>query len=168
MRTILFTSMLLFIGTMESESMTKQQIPYCATLDTIVIKPDVGLINGKLDNRLELIQALGFIESGGNSKVIGDLHLGEPSVGLLQIRPIMVKEVNRILKKKGLTKKFKNSDRKHASKSIEMFNIWADAYHLDSSFEKMARNWNGGPTGYKKNATLHYWSKILTYTNKNL
>ena len=168
MRTILFTSMLLFIGTMESESMTKQQIPYCATLDTIVIKPDVGLINGKLDNRLELIQALGFIESGGNSKAIGDLPLGEPSVGLLQIRPIMVKEVNRILKKKGLTKKFKNSDRKHASKSIEMFNIWADAYHLDSSFEKMARNWNGGPTGYKKNATLHYWSKILTYTNKNL
>jgi hypothetical protein len=49
-----------------------------------------------------------------------------------------------------------------------MFNIWADAYHLNSSYEKMARNWNGGPRGYKKAATSHYWNKVINYVTLNL
>jgi hypothetical protein len=49
-----------------------------------------------------------------------------------------------------------------------MFNVWANAYHLNSSFEKMARNWNGGPKGYKKTATVHYWAKIAKYAKQNL
>ena len=98
-----------------------------------IIEPEVNLINGKLDNREELITAMAWVESGGNPATIGDINLPMPSVGLLQIRPIMVREVNRILRKRGLDKRFKNSDRKSADKSIEMFNIWADAYHLNST-----------------------------------
>jgi hypothetical protein len=134
----------------------------------VIVEHTINLINGKIDNRDELIQAMAFVESGGNSEILGDLDLGAPSVGLLQIRPIMVREVNRILKNQGLDKKFKNQDRKNADKSIEMFNIWADAYHLNSSYEKMARNWNGGPRGYKKSATVHYWAKVSTYAKNNL
>lgn len=134
----------------------------------VIVERTIDLINGKIDNRDELIQAMAFVESGGNSESIGDLDLGSPSIGLLQIRPIMVREVNRILKNQGLEKSFKNSDRKNADKSIEMFNIWADAYHLNSSYEKMARNWNGGPRGYKKSATVHYWAKVSTYVTNNL
>ena len=133
-----------------------------------IIEEEVNLINGKIDNREELIEAMAFVESGGNPATIGDINLGTPSVGLLQIRPIMVREVNRILRKQGLDKRFKNSDRKSGDKSIEMFNIWADAYHLKSSYEKMARNWNGGPTGYKKSATAHYWKKVQNYVTLNL
>ena len=129
---------------------------------------EVNLINGKIDNREELIEAMAFVESGGNPETIGDLHLGSPSVGLLQIRPIMVREVNRILKKQGEEKRFKLSDRKDADKSIEMFNIWADAYHLKSSYEKMARNWNGGPKGFKKPSTVRYWTKVNNYVIANL
>ena len=125
-------------------------------------------INGKIDNRDELIQAIAFVESGGDPNTVGDKHLGIPSVGLLQLRPIIVREVNSILKNKGLDKRFKNSDRKNAEKSIEMFNIWANAHHMNSSYEKMARNWNGGPMGYKKTATAHYWAKILKYAKQNL
>ena len=76
-----------------------------------IMEPEVNLINGKIDNREELIAAMAFVESGGNPATIGDINLGTPSVGLLQIRPIMVREVNRILKKQGLDKRFKNSDR---------------------------------------------------------
>ena len=83
--------------------------------------------NGKIDSRVELIKALSFVESGGNPNAVGDTHLNLPSVGLLQIRPVMVREVNRILKNKGLEKKFKNRDRKKAAESIEICNIWADA-----------------------------------------
>ena len=133
-----------------------------------IMEPEVNLINGKIDNRQELITAMAFVESGGNPATIGDTNLITPSVGLLQIRIIMVKEVNRILRKQGLDKRFKYSDRKSANKSIEMFNIWADAYHLNSSYEKMARNWNGGPKGYKKSATAHYWKKVQNYVTLNL
>tara|TARA_B110000967_G_C18781656_1_gene508564 strand:+ start:554 stop:1060 length:507 start_codon:yes stop_codon:yes gene_type:complete len=151
-----------------SESMNKEAIEVIANPIIDIIEPEVNLINGKLDNREELIKAMAFVESGGNPATIGDINLGTPSVGLLQIRPIMVREVNRILRKQGLDKRFKNSDRKSADKSIEMFNIWADAYHLNSSYEKMARNWNGGPRGYKKAATSHYWNKVINYVTLNL
>jgi hypothetical protein len=46
-----------------------------------------------------LVSALIFVESRGNDSAIGDRHLvGNEAIGALQIRPIMVKEVNRILK----------------------------------------------------------------------
>jgi len=151
-----------------SESNYKEDIEVIDNPIVDIIEPEVNLINGKIDNREELIEAMAFIESGGNPATIGDINLGTPSVGLLQIRPIMVREVNRILRKQGLDKRFKNSDRKSGDKSIEMFNIWADAYHLNSSYEKMARNWNGGPKGYKKSATAHYWKKVQNYVTLNL
>jgi len=151
-----------------SESNYKEDIEVIDNPIVDIIEPEVNLINGKIDNREELIEAMAFVESGGNPATIGDINLGTPSVGLLQIRPIMVREVNRILRKQGLDKRFKNSDRKSGDKSIEMFNIWADAYHLNSSYEKMARNWNGGPKGYKKTATSHYWKKVQNYVTLNL
>jgi len=151
-----------------SQSINKEDIEVIDNQIIDIIEPEINLINGKIDNREELIEAMAFIESGGNPATIGDVNLGTPSVGLLQIRPIMVREVNRILRKQGLDKRFKNSDRKSGDKSIEMFNIWADAYHLNSSYEKMARNWNGGPKGYKKSATAHYWKKVQNYVTLNL
>ena len=151
-----------------SESIKQEVIEVIDNTVIDIIEPEVNLINGKLDNREELITAMAWVESGGNPATIGDINLPMPSVGLLQIRPIMVREVNRILRKQGLDKRFKNSDRKDGDKSIEMFNIWADAYHLNSSFEKMARNWNGGPKGYKKTATSHYWTKVKNYAKLNL
>ena len=151
-----------------SQSINKEDIEVIDNQIVDIIEPEINLINGKIDNREELIEAMAFVESGGNPATIGDINLGTPSVGLLQIRPIMVREVNRILRKQGLDKRFKNSDRKSGDKSIEMFNIWADAYHLKSSYEKMARNWNGGPKGYKKSATAHYWKKVQNYVTLNL
>jgi hypothetical protein len=167
MKNILFVSSFLITMTGSQgvkHEVTKELIPPVIE----IIEEEVNLINGKIDNREELIKAMAFVESGGNPATIGDLNLGTPSVGLLQIRPIMVREVNRILRKQGLDKRFKNSDRKSGDKSIEMFNIWADAYHLNSSYEKMARNWNGGPKGYKKSATSHYWKKVTNYVTLNL
>ena len=151
-----------------SQSINKEDIEVIDNQIIDIIEPEINLINGKIDNREELIEAMAFVESGGNPATIGDINLGTPSVGLLQIRPIMVREVNRILRKQGLDKRFKNSDRKSGEKSIEMFNIWADAYHLSSSYEKMARNWNGGPKGFKKSATAHYWKKVQNYVTLNL
>ena len=107
-----------------------------------------------------LIHALISVESRGNAKCIGDTHLEEPSIGVLQIRPIMVREINRILKIQGSKLRYKRKDRFSRQKSIEMFVIWRDFHHRGASDETIAKCWNGGPKGPKKIKTQHYWNKV--------
>ena len=114
----------------------------------------------------KLITALIQVESMGNDSAVGDTHLSEPSVGVLQIRPIMVREVNRILKKQKSSKRYKRKDRFNRNKSIEMFIIWKNYHHPEGGFETIARNWNGGPRGYKNPRTEHYWAKVQLELNK--
>lgn len=109
-----------------------------------------------------LIKALMKVESNNDSLAVGDTHLTEFSIGILQIRPIMVDECNRILKLlKKDRPKFKYSDRISKRKSIEMFKLWRDYHHKGSSEEVVARNWNGGTYGYKNSKTKKYWKKVL-------
>jgi len=113
-----------------------------------------------------LINALIEVESLGNDSAIGDVHLiGNEAVGALQIRPIMIREVNRILKIQKLTKRFKRKDRYNRTKSIEMFMVWKDYHHPEGGFETIARNWNGGPKGYKNKRTEKYWVKVQIELN---
>ena len=114
----------------------------------------------------DLIQALIQVESRGNDSAIGDRHLGEPSIGVLQLRPIMVREVNRILKKQKIEKRYKLKDRFSREKSIEMFMVWKNYHHPEGGFETIARNWNGGPRGYKNPRTEKYWAKVQLELNK--
>ena len=108
----------------------------------------------------KLINALIYVESRGKPNAIGDTHLGEPSIGVLQIRPIMVREVNRILKISHIPKRFKLKDRFNREKSIAMFMVWKNHHHPKGGFETIARNWNGGPKGYRYNRTIKYWVKV--------
>ena len=120
---------------------------------TTISKPTL-----KYDN---LIEALIQVESEGIEDIHGDTGLKEgPSVGVLQIRPIMVREVNRILKIQKIIKKYKLKDRYSRKKSIEMFNIWREFYHPDGNFEVISRTWNGGPRGYLKKSTVGYWMEV--------
>ena len=104
----------------------------------------------------KLVDAMIQVESRGIEDAVGDSHLGAPSIGVLQIRPIMVKEINRILKEEVYTLE----DRFSREKSIEMFEIWKNHYHKNSSDEVIARCWNGGPNGWKREATEYYWKKV--------
>jgi hypothetical protein len=114
----------------------------------------------------DLVSALILVESRGNDSAIGDRHLvGNEAVGALQIRPIMVREVNRILKIQGKTERFDLKDRFDRQQSIRMFMVWKNYHHKDSSPEKIARNWNGGPKGYKVSRTEKYWLKVEKQLN---
>jgi len=114
----------------------------------------------------DLVTALIHVESRGNDSAIGDRHLvGNEAVGALQIRPIMVREVNRILKIQKSDKRFILKDRFERAKSIEMFYIWKNYHHKDSEPEVIARNWNGGPKGYKVSRTEKYWLKVEKQLN---
>ena len=114
----------------------------------------------------DLLTALIFVESRGNDSAIGDRHLvGNEAVGALQIRPIMVREVNRILKIQGKTERFDLKDRFDRNESIRMFMVWKNYHHKNSEPEKIARNWNGGPKGYKISRTEKYWLKVQKQLN---
>ena len=108
-----------------------------------------------------LLEAIIVVESNGNDSCIGDKNLGRPSVGCLQIRPIMVREVNRLLRKQKIKKKYTLNDRYSRKKSIEMFYIWRDYHHSEDSDEVIARCWNGGTKGWKKKSTNYYWAKVV-------
>ena len=112
-----------------------------------------------------LLEALIQVESRGNANAIGDKHLGEPSIGVLQIRPVMVREVNRILKIMGTTQRYKLKDRFDRQKSIEMFLFWKNYHHPEDGFEEIARCWNGGPRGLKNKRTEKYWIKVQNEIN---
>ena len=101
-----------------------------------------------------LIDAIIHVESRGDSMAY---NAGEDAVGVLQIRPIMMREVNRLLKEN----KYTLDDRWSKSKSIEMFNV-IKQHTLNPTNERLARNWNGGWNGYKKKSTLKYWQKVKT------
>jgi soluble lytic murein transglycosylase-like protein len=99
-----------------------------------------------------LIAAIIQVESGGDTLAYNSK---EDAVGCLQIRPIMVREVNRLLGKDSFTL----SDRWSKVKSIQMFNILRS--HLKgASDEEIARTWNGGYNGKNNPKTLGYWKKV--------
>jgi soluble lytic murein transglycosylase-like protein len=99
-----------------------------------------------------LIDAIIYVESRGD---INAYNAKENAVGCLQIRPIMLREVNRLL---GYNK-YKLTDRWNKEKSIQMFNV-IKKHTTNPTDEKLARNWNGGWNGYKKQSTLKYWHKV--------
>jgi hypothetical protein len=99
-----------------------------------------------------LIDAIIYVESRGD---VNAYNAKENAVGCLQIRPIMLREVNRLL---GYNK-YQLTDRWNKVKSIEMFNVIKE-HTTNPTNEKLARNWNGGWNGYKKQSTLKYWYKV--------
>jgi len=104
-----------------------------------------------------LVEAIIQVESRGDSTAKGDRGW---AVGVLQIWPIMVREVNRIQEKNGSDVRYVYTDRYSVKKSIEMFHIWREYYHPDSDWETIARCWNGGPSGSSHHKTKCYWNKV--------
>ena len=111
-----------------------------------------------------LYSSIVWVESKGNATA----RSKDGSLGIVQILPVMVKEVNRICKMKGYDKTFTLQDRLNPEKSEEMFWIFQNFYNPNidwetitmSDMEIIARKWNGGPNGHKKRATKHYWKKV--------
>jgi hypothetical protein len=127
--------------------------PYIQPMEPIEVTPI---------NNVELVDALIYVESRGNEKAYAP---SENAAGCLQIRPIMVREVNRILKKQKIEREFTLEDRWDCGLSKEMFYIWKDYHHPESNEETIARNWNGGPLGFRKKLTEKYWMKVQQQLN---
>lgn len=109
-----------------------------------------------------IILALIVVESNGNNNAVGD---NGNAVGCLQIHKVFVDDVNRILGRK----EFTYQDRKSKDKSIKMalvyLKYYGDVYQKKTgkkpTVDVLVRIFNGGPEGYKKQATKEYAGKFL-------
>ena len=100
-----------------------------------------------------IIHVVGFIESRHDSTQYNKL---EKAAGLLQTRPIMVDDVNLLLRKNGINKSYTLKDRWSAEKSIEMFIDYQKFVNPTFDEELACRKWNGGRSGHKKKSTDWY------------
>tara|TARA_Y100000004_G_scaffold196755_1_gene267923 strand:+ start:4944 stop:5294 length:351 start_codon:yes stop_codon:yes gene_type:complete len=111
-------------------------------------------------NWMALIYALITVESSGNDTAVGDYG---KSIGCLQIQKGVIEDVNKIY-----GTKYTEMDRYYRWQSVEMckfyLTYWGFVYERntgkEASYEVLARIWNGGPYGYKKESTKVYWEKV--------
>ena len=153
----------------EEDLFPPQSLVNILTVDTV--QDTIRTINSfDIDTTINwnhFVSAVIYIESRGVSLAY---NTKEKAVGVLQIRPIMLREVNRVLRKNKVPGKYVLQDRYNRQKSIEMFDIMAEQVNQDGLsqmqfFEIVARRWNGGRRGDKKKATIKYWERIKNQLN---
>jgi hypothetical protein len=107
-----------------------------------------------------LLKALETVESNGRPDVVGD---NGNAKGILQIWNSVIQDVNRVYKTK-----YVHDDAFKPDKARDIARKYLHYYGYRYSrntgnpptYEVLARIWNGGPKGYKKNSTLKYWDKV--------
>lgn len=115
----------------------------CAASTTAVDKKiDIQQIKTEYDYT-QLIEAIIAVESEGN---VNAVSANGNCCGVLQITPILVKEVNQILG----SDKYSLQDRFDREKSIEMFYIMQHAHNPSHDLRKAVAIWNRSQWYYKK------------------
>lgn len=102
-----------------------------------------------------VINAIIEVESEGNAKAVSG-----NSCGAMQITPILVKECNEILRRRGSKKRYTLQDRFNVAKSKEMFLLIQQHSNPENNVEKAIRRWNGGPR-YSVRHTQKYYNKVM-------
>lgn len=110
----------------------------------------------------ELIRCLIQIESSGNARAVGDKHLKNKAYGPLQVRQLVCDDIN---KRFGTAYKAEQC-LGNLPLSITIFKkyvtMWGTEKRLgrEPTDDDYARIWNGGPNGWKWNATQKYIAKV--------
>ncbi len=102
-----------------------------------------------------LMDAITQVESEGNSRAVNGNYCG-----VMQIAPILVKDCNAILKKRGEKKRYTLNDRFSVKKSREMFVLIMSHYNPNNNIERAIRLWNGG-VRYTQKGTQRYYNKVM-------
>ena len=112
-----------------------------------------------------LWSAICQVESSGNPSAY---NRTEQAVGISQIRPIVVDDLNRIFGEDTWTLE----DRWCPEKSREIFfqytGYWIRRFAIADSRENRSRIWNGGPRGYQRSSTVPYWDRVRKQIEKRM
>jgi hypothetical protein len=106
-----------------------------------------------------LLESIIVVECGRDSTKINYL---EDAVGILQIRPVMVREANRIV---GFDK-YSLQDRTNTRKSIQLWYDVQDYWNPEYEFVKACKLWNAGDTASLSLDALQYTIKVITQYDK--
>jgi len=111
-----------------------------------------------------ILPLLAIMESGGDPNAIGD---GGAARGILQIHPVMVREVNRIVGEDRYTLADRVDPNASCAMASVYLNYWgprrlrrAKGLSVEDQVVLLGRLWNGGPNGHKKAATARYGRKL--------
>ena len=126
----------MLIGLLCTSVNTPELVYEMETLPIEQIKIEKKEIKPIVRDLEDLIEAMVWVESKGKENAYAKR---ENAAGVLQIRPIMVNEVNRILNINKDDRFYTLDDRWNRDKSIEMFYVFVDYYHKNSSYEEIAR-----------------------------
>jgi hypothetical protein len=129
----------------------------------VIQEEEPAVVAGSLDDGLW--SAIASVESGGNPLAFNP---ADGAAGIVQIRQTCVDDCNRIARRRGLPVQFASADRFNPEKSRQMWDLYLAYYGehyerttgLPPTNEVYARLWNGGPTGWKKDATAPYWARV--------
>ena len=99
-----------------------------------------------------LLSALIQIESGGNDLAKG--RHGE--LGALQIKPILVRDINRIM-----GTHYAHQQVTNRATATFIANAYLSHYGKNLGDESLARLWQGGPRGAKKSSTRAYARRVM-------
>lgn len=99
----------------------------------------------------QLVSALIIVESNNIDSAIGDQG---KALGPLQIRREVIADVNRL----GLACRWEEMTNRAKARAV--CETYLRHYAKGKSLEETARIWNGGPQGYRKQATARYWVKV--------
>jgi hypothetical protein len=143
--TLVFTACLVCV-TLAPKNLASESVRPATTASRAVIDFD------------RLIPALITVESGGDDRAVGDRGNAK---GCLQIWPSVIADVNRVY-----GTRYTHDDafvREHAVTICKKYlSLYCTPQRIgrEPSLADAARIWNGGPTGYRKTATLSYWNKV--------
>ena len=131
-------------------------------------------VNAQNENEYDWSQVMNAIiqvESKGNPKAV---DASGTCVGILQIKSILVKEVNNILRMEKEKKRYTDSDRYNVEKSKEMFIILQEHFNKNHNVEKAIRYWNAGfyyekayGTAALNRKTKNYYKKVMNHYKNN-
>ena len=99
-----------------------------------------------------LLSALIAVESGGNDMAKG--RHGE--LGALQIKPILVRDVNRIM---GTS--YTHAQVTNRATATFIAQSYLAHYGRNLSDESLARLWQGGPKGHRQSSTRAYALRVM-------
>lgn len=106
-----------------------------------------------------LLDAIAIVESNGNPHAVGD---GGRALGAYQIHRAYWKDGTKFL---GVTWSYEQA--KDPDKAREVVRAYLLHYGKDKGLLDKARIHNGGPRGYRKDATLSYARRIAEILERN-
>lgn len=128
------------------------------TYTTIIVILFVTTCTAQVPNKL--LDAIAAVESSNRATVVGD---NGKSVGMYQLGKLYVDDVNSIY---GTSYKYADRlnpvvSRKITAKYLAHYGkVYTRKTGKEPTAEVYARIHNGGPSGYKKKATIKYWRKV--------